>query len=249
MDRMDYFLEVYGALPRAGPGDDASTERALRLAENLPPAPRILDLGCGPGVQTVALLRLSGGTVVALDLFPKMLARTRAAAQAAGVADRLETVQADMNAMTFAPASFDLVWSEGAIYFLGFERGLARVRELVKPGGYVAVTEAVWLEPDPPAAAREFWRDYPEVDTVARKLAVIERLGYEEVGHFVLPASSWTDRYYDPMEARIAELAPAWAGIPEAEAVLAEARTEIATFRACSRSFSYAFFVMRRPAQ
>ena len=175
-----------------------------------------------------------------------MIARTRAAAERAGFADRLETVQADMSAMTFAPESFDLLWSEGAIYFLGFERGLARAQELVKPGGYVAVTEAVWLVPDPPAAAREFWNEYPEIDTVERKLAVIDRLGYEEVGHFVLPATSWTDRYYDPMEARIAALAPAWAGIPEAEAVLAEARTEIATFRACSRAFSYAFFVMRR---
>ena len=37
------------------------------MMEYLPPEPRILDIGCGPGVQTVELLRLSGGTVVALE--------------------------------------------------------------------------------------------------------------------------------------------------------------------------------------
>ena len=245
MDRMDYFIELYGDLPRAGPGDNASTRRAFQMMKDLPPQPRILDIGCGPGMQTVELLGLSGGTVVALDLEPRMISRVKEAAERAGFTDRLEAVQADMTEMAFEPGSFDVVWSEGAIYFIGFEKGLEKVRQFVKPGGYIAVSEAVWLEPDPPGEVLEFWHEYPEIDTVERKLRVVSRLGYEIVGHFVLPASSWTDLYYDPLAERVSEYEPKWKGISEAEDVLAEARNELSVFANHSRYYSYAFFVMR----
>ena len=246
MDRMDYFMELYGTLPRAGPGDNALTRKAFEMMENLPPRPRILDIGCGPGMQTVELLRLSGGTVVALDLLPQMIERVRKAAKYAGVDDRLKTMQIDMNDMEFEPATFDVIWSEGAIYYIGFEKGLAKVKDFVKPGGYVAVSEAVWLESNPPREAVEFWHEYPEIDSIERKLDVLSGLGYESVNHFVLPASSWTELYYDPLAKRVSENEQRWKGILEAEAVLAEARKEISVFGKCSQYYSYAFFIMRR---
>ena len=183
---------------------------------------------------------------MALDFLPEMIARVEANAEEAGVADRLETVIQDMQAMTFPPSSFDMVWSEGAIYNMGFENGLRKIRELIKPGGYVAVSEAVWLKLDPPTAVIDFWHEYPEIDTVAAKLEVCKRCGYEVLGYFVFPASGWTEQYYDPMQQRIAEKAKEWSGIPEAEAVLNEAKNEIAIFRQNSDYYSYAFFVLRR---
>ncbi|MGI9249359.1 MAG: class I SAM-dependent methyltransferase [Woeseiaceae bacterium] len=242
---MDYFLQIFGSLPRAGPGSDELTRRAFEMIPSLPKAPRVLDVGCGPGMQTVELLRSGAGMVVALDFLPEMIERVNAEAESEGVSDRLETVVQDMKEMTFPASSFDVVWSEGAIYNLGFEAGLGKFRELVKPGGYVAVSEAVWLKPHPPAEVVEFWREYPEIDTVAAKLEIIKRNGYTMLGHFVFPASAWTDQYYDPMEERIAEKAKDWRGIPDAEAVLSEARNEISVFRNHSDYFSYAFFVMR----
>ena len=246
MDRMDYFIELYGSLPRGGPGDNVSTRKAFKSIKHLPALPRILDLGCGPGMQTVELLRLSSGTVVACDLLPQMIARVTKAAESAGLADRLQTVLADMNDVTFASESFDVIWSEGAIYILGFERGLARMKQFVKPGGYVAVSEAVWLDPNPPPEAVEFWTEYPEIDTVEAKCQVVSRLGYEMVNYFVLPATSWTEFYYDPLAERLPEYEQKWKGIPEAESVLTEARNEISIFHKYSRCYSYAFFVMRR---
>ena len=241
---MDYFLQIYGSLPRAGPGSDELTRRAFEMIPSLPKSLRILDVGCGPGLQTVELLRSGAGKVVALDFLPEMIERVNAEAESVGVSDRLETVVQDMKEMTFPASSFDVIWSEGAIYILGFEAGLRKFRELVRPGGYVAVSEAVWLKPHPPPEVVEFWREYPEIDTVAAKLEIIKRNGYTVLDHFVFPASAWTDQYYDPMEERIAEKAKDWGGIPEAEAVLSEARNEISLFRHHSDYFSYAFFVM-----
>ena len=246
MDRMGYFVELYGSLPRGGPGDNVSTRKAFEIMEGLPSEPRILDIGCGPGMQTIELLRLSGGTVVALDLLPQMITRVRKAAEDVELADRLETAQADMNEMVFEPCSFDVIWSEGAIYFIGFEKGLAKVKEFVKSGGYLGVSEAVWLKPDPPRKAIDFWQQYPEIDTIERKLEIISGLGLENVGHFVLPASSWTELYYDPLAKRVPEYEEKWKGIPEAEEVLEEARTEISMFGKYSEYYSYAFFVMRK---
>lgn len=214
------------------------------MMPHVPELPRILDVGCGPGMQTIELLRIGAGTVVALDFLPEMIDRVNVEAESAGVSDRLETIVKDMKEMDFPASSFDVIWSEGAIYNLGFEVGLKTFREFVRPGGYVAVSEAVWLKPNPPSEVVEFWREYPEIDTVAAKLEIIKRTGYEVVGHFVFPPNAWTDQYYDPMEGRIAEKAKEWKDIAEAEAVLSEARNEVSIFRQYSDYFGYAFFVM-----
>jgi len=95
---------------------------------HVPESPRILDVGCGPGMQTVELLKITTGTVVALDLLPDMITRVKANAESAGVSDRLVTLEQDMKEMAFPESSFDVIWSEGAIYFLGFEAGLKKVK-------------------------------------------------------------------------------------------------------------------------
>lgn len=244
---MDYFLELYGSLERAGPGSWDCTRRAYALMRELPEAPYILDIGCGPGAQTVDLLRLSVGKVLALDFLPLMVDRTRAHAERAGVAERLEVVQQDMRELTFEPASFDVVWSEAALYNLGFENGLRQVWELVRPGGYVVVSEVVWLTEDPPTELVEYWRQYPEIDTVSNKRSVISQLGYHLEGDFVLPEEAWVENYYRPLERLAADKSEEWAGIPRAQAVLDEVRKEVALYYRHREHFGYAFFVMRRP--
>ena len=243
---MEYFKKLYCYLPRAGPGDSASTRRAFAAIEGLPARPQILDIGCGPGVQTLELLHLCDVVVTALDLLPEMISRVEDAVQAAGFADRVTIVQADMNEMSFEPESFDLIWSEGAIYFLGFRNGLSKIRPFLKPGGYVAVSEAVWLKTDPPEEVVQLWKGYPEIDTLANKLKVIAELEYDLIDHFILPPSSWTDLYYDPLEERIGEYRAKWSGNSEAESVLEAARNEVSVFKRHSEYYSYGFFVMRR---
>ena len=158
------------------------------------------------------------------------------------IRDNLSNEMKDMN---FEEGGFDAIWSEGAVYLMGFEKGLRHFKGFVKKGGYIAVSDAVWLKPDPPESVIAFWKDYPEIDTVANKIRVIEGLGLEDVGHFILPPSSWIDDYYKPLAERIAEKERNWKGNPVAEDVLAEARAEIDTFEKHMDFYSYGFFVMR----
>jgi len=248
MDVMEHFMQLYGEIPRAGPGDNRSTQKAFGMIKELPPEPRILDIGCGPGIQTLELAKLTSGHIVALDLMPRMVERAKEAADREGLAHRIEFVQMDMNEKDFQEESFDLIWSEGAIYLMGFARGLKKLKRFVKGGGYVAVSEAVWLKPDPPEEVLKFWEEYPEIDTVEEKIRVINELGYIHVGSFVLPHESWTRDYYDHLERRADLLEEDWKEEPEeVQGVIQDARNEIKVFREYHDYYGYCFFVMKRP--
>ena len=134
---MSIFRELTEGLPRQGPGSAETTLRALGLVRGLPARPRILDVGCGPGAQTIELARATGGRILAVDIRQRFLDQLTERARAAGVIPQVTTVKTSMFDMDFADASFDLIWSEGAIYIAGTRRGPWRV---------AAVPEARWMD-------------------------------------------------------------------------------------------------------
>jgi SAM-dependent methyltransferase len=243
------FFDIHDSLPRGGPGSDASTRRAFALIEGLLPAsPRILDIGCGPGMQTLELARLSDGPIVAVDNHQPFLDTLAESARAEGLPDRLEIVNASMTDLPFEDESFDLIWCEGAIFIIGFAEGFRQWKRLLKPGGVIAVTEAAWLRPDPPAETRAFWdRCYPVMQDIAGNLRDIRDNGYEILNHFTLPPEDWWDHYYTPMERRIEALRDKYANDPAGSRVMQEAATEIEAFRRSEGSYSYVFFLARKP--
>ncbi|MCK5219901.1 methyltransferase domain-containing protein, partial [bacterium] len=201
------FFEIYEHLPRGGPGDAESTGKAFALIKNLSGHPEILDVGCGPGRQTLDLARISPGKIVAVDNHLPFLERLKAAAQRAGLQERVRVEEADMFHLPFEKEAFDLIWSEGAIYNLGFENGLRILGAFLKPGGYLAVSEAVWLKKHPPKELKAKWdEEYPAITDIPENLTMIGKCGYVLLGNFTLPKSSWMDDFYTPMEARIVEV-------------------------------------------
>jgi SAM-dependent methyltransferase len=246
---MSLFRELTEGLPRQGPGSPEATLRALGLARGLPPRPRILDVGCGPGAQTIELARATGGEIVAVDLHQRFLDELVERAAAAGVSAQITPLKASMLEMDFADHSFDLVWSEGAIYIMGFAAGLRAWRRLLKPGGWIAVSELSWLVPDPPAETAEFWaRNYPGMRSIERNCQIINAAGYVGADGFVLPVRDWWDNYYGPGETRVAQLREKYAGDRDTLAILDQAQREYDLFRAHSDAYGYVYYVMRRPA-
>jgi ubiquinone/menaquinone biosynthesis C-methylase UbiE len=107
---------------------------------DLRPNSRILEVGCGAGLLTVALAR-SGYTVDALDATDAMLQMTRNAAARRCVQDRVRIHAADVHALPFQPHTFDLVIAIGVIPWLHSERlALREMQRVLKPGGYLLVT-------------------------------------------------------------------------------------------------------------
>ncbi|MEP6967027.1 MAG: class I SAM-dependent methyltransferase [Pseudomonadota bacterium] len=246
------FWTLHDGLPRQGPGDRASTLRALALMAELPSAPAILDIGCGPGMQTLDLARAArDAAITAVDIHLEFLAELERRAEAAGLAARIVTRRASMTALPFAEASFDAVWCEGAIYLMGLGEGLTAWKPLLKPRGYVALTEPCWLKPaeEVPGAVRRLWAPYPAMTSITETAAIIARGGYREIGRFVLPESAWWDGYYTPLEARLGSLRAAHGHDPVPSARIDEARAEIDAYREYADVYGYVFFVMRREAE
>lgn len=243
---MDVFFEVHSDLDRESPGGNEYTQQAFRM---LPPLsqPNVLDVGCGPGAQTLELARLTDGTITAIDTHQPFLDCLQTKASALGLSDRITCLNQTMADLPFPEQAFDLIWAEGSIYIIGFEEGLKQWKPLIKPGGYFGVSELVWLQPDQPQAIRSYWQTgYPGMKTIDQVLTAITAGGYQVVGHFTMPeAACWN--YYNPLEARVKKLSSIYAQDPEALAVLASEQEEIDMYRHYSEWYGYAFFVLQKP--
>lgn len=240
-------FELFESLPRQGPGSRDCTARALALIRDLPPAPAVLDLGCGTGGQTIDLAELTSGTIVAMDSHAPSIERLRATAARLGLSERVSPMVGDMANPGLPPGSFDLVWSEGALYNLGIENALLICRGLLRPGGCLAFTDAVWIRDDPPPEVKEsFDLDYPTMGKVSDVLAIIDRSGFSLTGHFTLPEEAWWEDFYTPMETRIEELRGRYGDDDEALAVLDQLAQEPAMHRRHSGCYAYEFFAARR---
>jgi SAM-dependent methyltransferase len=188
--------------------------------------PRMLDIGCGSGVPTLELARLTKGEIVGLDIDQNGLRELVRQAEEGGLSDRVRTVRASLFDMPFPAGSFDVIWAEGSISALGFERGLLEWERLLKPGGFLAV--------------------HDERGDVAIKLGQISACGYELLGWFAIGQEVWGKEYFSPLE----ELIEKTATPPGAESKLLEAvrvaRREIEWFKKDPGRSNSAFFVMRK---
>ncbi|MGD9123677.1 MAG: class I SAM-dependent methyltransferase [Desulfarculaceae bacterium] len=213
-EQKEIFYKIFHAsLPRLGPGDAKSTQKALdmvlsaRAQTRQNPQPdklRVLDLGCGNGAQTIQLAKHIKGTILALDNHQPFLDELQRRAEVKGVSGKIQTRLKDMGDMDFADETFDLIWSEGSLFVIGFGEGLNVCRSLLVPGGLLAASELCWLRPGAPQECQEYLtRVYPPVADINTNLTAIETSGYEILGHFTLPESSWWEPFYHPLEERI----------------------------------------------
>lgn len=152
----DLICEYFSNLERQGPGSPEMTIRALSFIDNLTAESRIADIGCGTGGQTMTLAQHAPGTITGVDLFPEFIRQFDANARKLNLESRVKGVVSDMCNLSFGQEELDLIWSEGAIYNIGFQRGLTEWCKFLKPGGYIAVTEVSWFTPERPAEIETF---------------------------------------------------------------------------------------------
>lgn len=82
-----------------------------------------------------------------------------------GLADRISTLACSMDNLPFADEELDVIWSEGAIYNSGFEKGVADWRRCLKTGGLLVVSEITWITGSRPQELQDHWdSEYPEID-------------------------------------------------------------------------------------
>lgn len=193
----ELICEYFSSMDRQGPGSPEMTLKALGYIDGLHDESKILDLGCGTGGQTMVIAQNAPGQIVGIDLFERFVNIFNSNASSLKLDHRVKAIIGSMDNLDYQHGEFDLIWSEGAIYNIGFERGLKYWIDFLKRGGSIALTEVAWLTPDRPTEIEQFWQDaYPEIDTVENKVAIMQDAGFEVISTFVLPEYCWEENFY-----------------------------------------------------
>lgn len=201
------------------------TRKAFQMLPELD-KPRILDIGCGSGIPTIELAKWSNGQVIGLDIDQSALDRFAEKIKEAGLSDQVKALKCSMFEMDFPDESFDIIWAEGSIYRIGFERGLKEWRRLLKPNGFLVA--------------------HDETENLTKKFEQISSCGYSLLGHFILSEDTWWTEYFTPLEKRINEIRMKYIDKPDALLELDNEQREIDMVKKDPRLCCSVFFVMQK---
>lgn len=239
----DFFLNT----ERQGPGSPEVTLKALSFTENLTDKSLIADIGCGTGGQTMILAQHTPGHITGLDLFPRFVDRFNSNAGKLNLQDRVKGIVGSMDNLPFRKEELDLIWSEGAIYGIGFERGLNEWRKFLKTGGYIAVSESSWFTEKRPTEIENYWmKHYPEIDTIPNKVAQIQKAGYTPVATFILPENCWTEHYFAQTHRAQEIFLNKYAGNKIAEEFIRLQRYDAEIYHKYKEFYGYTFYIAKK---
>lgn len=161
---MQLLIDLHRSNFRQGPGGYAETKQAMKLAGLDRSRPlKIADIGCGTGASAILLAEELDTEITAVDFLPEFLKDLQIRAYEHGVADKITVLSCSMDSLPFADEEFDVVWSEGAVYNMGFEAGVTAWRRFLKPGGKLVVSEITWLTAARPSGLQAYWEDRKSV--------------------------------------------------------------------------------------
>jgi SAM-dependent methyltransferase len=152
-----------------------------------------------------------------------------------------------MTDIKYPEESFDIIWAEGSIFIMGFQKGISEWRRYIKPNGYLAVHEMAWIKDNPPKEICDYWEAvYPQIATIDDNLEIIKKCGYKILGHFPLPEDAWWELYYNPLEKRLKKLRIKFKDNPKGLKMVEDAELEIEMFRKYNAWYGSVFFVMQK---
>jgi SAM-dependent methyltransferase len=248
MTELDLLVDLHKYSERQGPGSKEETIKALELMDVADQKHlKIADMGCGTGGQTTTLAQHIDGKITAVDLFSEFLVELNLRAKKLGIHDKIITLQTSMDRLPFENEFFDIIWSEGAIYNMGFEKGIKKWREYLKPEGYLAVSEISWIGDSRPVEIEDYWmKAYPEIDTASNKIKILEDNGFSLAGYFYLKQDSWIENYYKPLENSFSTFLERHHNSAAARKVVKEHKEEIEMYTRFKEYYSYGFYVAKK---
>ena len=239
--------EYFSNIERQGPGSPEATLKALSFIDNLNNESSIIDIGCGTGGQTIVLAQNAPGNFKGLDMFPTFIDLFNANAKKNNLQERVKGIVGTMMELPFKDEEFDLIWSEGAIYNIGFKKGINEWNSFLKRGGYLAVTEACWFTETRPEEIDTFWKNaYPEIDTISNKMDQLQKAGYVPVASFILSENCWIENFYEPQSVMQEEFLKKHPGNQNAKNLVEEMKHEVEMYNKYKEFYGYVFFIGRK---
>jgi len=238
--------EYFSNTERQGPGNREETLKALKFISGLTGKSKIADIGCGTGGQTMVLGENTSCEIIGIDSWQGFINQFNENASIKNLENRVKGMVGAMENLPFQEEEFDLIWSEGAIYNIGFERGMNEWRKFLKQGGYIAVTENTWFTEERPAEIQEFWdKIYPEIDTIPNKIAQMQQAGYLPIATYMLPESIWID-YYSEQTLRREAFLKKYKGNKTVEEFIASQQYEAELYYKYKAYYGYLFYIGKK---
>ena len=200
----------------------------IRAFQTLPriEAPTILDIGCGSGVPTLELARQCNGEIIGLDIDRSLLDILEKKIQRAGLSDRVRAVERSMFELGFPDENFDIIWAEGSISVIGFEKGIRDWKRFIKPRGYLVV--------------------FDQSRGLSEKLKQMTSSGYDLIDHFEVKGEAFWADYYIPLQKRINNLRNEYREDKKAQRALEKEQSEIDMVKRDPSRFSSTFFIIQK---
>lgn len=247
---MQLIADYFSGLNRQGPGGDEETRKALSFV-SVPHQAKIADLGCGTGQQTqvlaTSLVPELDCQITAVDILPELLEGLKQRCKRMGETGKnITSLLASMADLPFEDETLDLIWAEGSIYNIGFEKGFKEWKRFLKPGGYIVCTECSWLSNERPEKTNYFTDNFPEIDNISGKLKVIENAGYMSIAHFILPEYCWTTNYYKPMHAYMQQFLERHNHSKAAKIFVEQNKIEIEYYNKYKQLHGYVFYIAKK---
>ncbi len=246
--QLQLLIDLHRHAERQGPGGEAESKLALELAGVDQSHPlNIADIGCGTGASTILLAQELDTKITAVDFLPEFLDELQIRAKENGVEEKITTLNCSMKALSFADEEFDVIWSEGAIYNMGFKAGVSAWRRFLKPGGKLIVSEITWLSASRPSELQSHWdEEYPEIDVASAKIGILERHGYIPEAYFILPPHCWFENYYRPLQDRFDAFLEQHEQSEHAKAIVEAEQHEIALYEKYGEYYSYGVYMAKK---
>jgi ubiquinone/menaquinone biosynthesis C-methylase UbiE len=188
--------------------------------------PRILDIGCGSGVPTLELAKLSGGEVIGIDIDQSCIDEFNRKISEEEYSNRVKAINVSLSEMKFPDEAFNVVWSEGVIRTIGFERSLKEWRRLLKHNGYLVI--------------------HYQVSRAADALSRIPQHCYRLVDTLSLPEDAWWTEFYKPIEEKMDTLLYKYGNSSDALKLLKQYKSEMDMVKKDPINFRSAFYIMKK---
>lgn len=245
---MRLMMHLHRNNKRQGPGSEEATELAIKLARlDREKCYRMADIGCGTGGGSISLAKVLKGEIIAVDLFEEFLDKLKENIKNETTKATIKTLAASMENLPFEEEEFDIIWSEGAVYNIGFSNGINYWKKFLKPGGILAVSELSWITNNRPKELEDFWNgEYSEMDTTAGKIRILEEAGYKVLGHFILPEDCWLDNYYYPLLDSHKEFIEKFGSYETSKMIVERDIQEVDFYKKYKDYYSYGFYIAEK---
>ncbi|MFK7826208.1 MAG: class I SAM-dependent methyltransferase [Oligoflexales bacterium] len=243
---LSLMVDLHRNNDRQGPGSKEITEKALSFFK--PPSSKkikVADIGCGTGASTLQIAHTLNADIIAVDFVSEFTEILKGRAKEKKLS--IVTLVCPMEELPFKDNAFDLIWSEGAIYNMGFEKGVNACRKFLKPGGVLAVSEITWITAYRPKELEDYWvSEYPEIATSSTKIKILEQAGYSPIAYMVLPEVCWLENYYYPLKARLPKFLEANRDNEIAGNIAESEQKERDLYEKYKAFYSYGFYIAKK---